>query len=184
MNYTVICILAIAVTQCTFAGEEGIAFQETKFFHRWAKENQHEFTPEGQEDLARWTAMITVNLFPTVKTGEDLATAANNLLELYEQVGGIVLRTVSKPKTADKEADHFIAVALPQKGFMEIAFARLVIAGGDACSIVYSHRITGEDGGEKAGTWLQEHAMDYEDTLMKLNVPEALSLAKASRKQP
>ena len=34
-------------------------FRGVTYLHRWTEKDQHEFTPEGQEDLQRWSEMIT-----------------------------------------------------------------------------------------------------------------------------
>ena len=36
----------------TEPAEADFVFREADYFHRWSQGNQHEFTPEGQEDLA------------------------------------------------------------------------------------------------------------------------------------
>lgn len=43
-------------------------FREVGYFHRWSKNDQHEFTPEKQEDLEKWADMITINGYPQVRS--------------------------------------------------------------------------------------------------------------------
>jgi len=155
------------------AEENKINLLGEDFVHRWSKGTQHEFTPSGQVDLKSWKDMLTVNHYPDSKTGEALAGVANNLLGLYKQHGGHVLRTNSIPRTEEKEAEHLIVVALPQKKFIEIVFARLVMNEAEGCSIVYSHRIYGSQAGDEASAWLKENGQKSEKELMGLNLSEA-----------
>jgi hypothetical protein len=74
------------------------------------KNDQHEFTPEKQEDLNKWSDMMTVNVYPDVGDGERLAATANAVLENYKSHQARVLKTRSVPRTADRPAEHLIAV--------------------------------------------------------------------------
>src|ERR1700742_1015097 len=82
-------------------------FNQTEYVHRWAQDDLHEFTPAGQEDLSKWTDMISVNFYPQVTDGDGLARVANQVLENYKADKGIILRTNSIPRTAEKPAEHF-----------------------------------------------------------------------------
>jgi len=69
--------------------------------------HQHEFTPEGQEDLENWSDMITINVYPDAHDGEALATKANAVLENYKSHKGKVLRTSSIPRTSKQACGAF-----------------------------------------------------------------------------
>jgi hypothetical protein len=43
------------------------------YFHRWSQNDQHEITPECQEDLEKWLDMITMNVDPSAHDGDALA---------------------------------------------------------------------------------------------------------------
>jgi hypothetical protein len=109
---------------------------------------QHEFTPEGQEDLEKWSEMITTNVYPDTHDGEALAAKANAVLENYKSHNGLVLKTSSIPRTSDRPAEHFIAVVFGRPNFIEVAFARFKLVEGVGCSIAYSHRIYGKKNGD------------------------------------
>src|SRR5215470_18785344 len=49
------------------------SFAGVEYFHRFTKDDQHEFTPNGQEDLSAWTDMVTINIYRKAKDGEALA---------------------------------------------------------------------------------------------------------------
>jgi hypothetical protein len=119
------------------ADKPAFVFRSAAYWHRWSQNDQHEFTPRGQEDLQKWTDMITV------------------------------LKTDSIPRTPDRPAEHYIAVVFGQPNFIEAAFARFkLVEGGTGCSIVYSHRIYGEKIGDQMSTWLKDNGPAIEKALM------------------
>ena len=71
------------VLQTAGMREKGGAFSfaGVKYLHRYTKDNQHEYTPNGQEDLKTWTDMVTILLYPKANDGEALAATANAVLE-------------------------------------------------------------------------------------------------------
>lgn len=152
-------------------------FRDTGYFHRWSKNNQHEFTPDKQEDLEKWSDMITVNGYPDVHDGDRLAQTANAVLENYKKVPGKVLKTNSVPRTANQPAEHFIAVSFTQPAFIEVAFARFKIVDGTGGSFVYSHRFYGEKMAEQASAWLDANGAVIEKALMEWSsMPSPASL--------
>jgi hypothetical protein len=154
------------------------------YFHRWSQNDQHEFTPTGQDDLEKWSDMITINVYPTAHDGDALAVKANAVLENYKSHGGRVLRTDSVPRTPDRPAEHFIAVVFGRPNFLEMAFGRFKLVDGVGCSIVYSHRIYGEKVGDQMSKWLNDNGPKIEKLLMDWNnSPPPASLRDLPRKQ-
>jgi hypothetical protein len=141
-------------------------FRNAGYFHRWSKNDQHEFTPEKQEDLDKWSDMMTVNVYPNVRDGDGLAQTANAVLENYQKNQAKVLKTSSMPRTADRPAEHFIAVVFTQPAFIEVAFARIKLMDGTGCSFIYCHRFYGEKIGDQASAWLDANGADIEKALM------------------
>ena len=56
--------LGLAASQAASAAEPAFVFRGVSYFHRWSQKEQHEFTPEKQEDLKKWSDMMTVNGYP------------------------------------------------------------------------------------------------------------------------
>lgn len=159
------------------AAKQAFVFRNVGYFHRWSKNEQHEFTPEKQEDLDKWSDMITVNGYPNVREGEGLAAMANAVLENYKKHQAKVLKTHSVPRTADRPAEHFIAVVFTRPNFIELAFARFKLVEGKGFSFVYSHRIYGEEIGEQMSAWLSAKGEEVEEALMEWNsMPSPASL--------
>ena len=154
-------------------------FKEAGYFHRWSLNNQHEFTPEGQEDLEKWAEMVTMNIYPNVHEGEGLASVANVVLDNYKNHKAVVLKTDSVPRTPERPAEHFIAVVFGQPKFIEVAYARFKLADGTGCSIVYSHRLYGEKIGDKMSAWLKENGPAIEKALMEWkDMPSPVALTR------
>ena len=116
------------------------SFGDVNYFHRFTKDNQHEYTPDGQEDLKAWTDMVTILSYPGAKDGEALAATANAVLENYKANKASVVKTDSVPRTRDKPAEHLIVVIFGRPEFIEAAFARFRMHGGIGSAVVYSHR--------------------------------------------
>jgi hypothetical protein len=142
-------------------------FREVTYFHRWSNNEQHEFTPDKQEDLDHWTDMITVNGYPDVHDGDSLAATANAVLENYKRAGGKILKTSSIPRTADRPAEHFIAVMFTRPAFSEIAFARFELRDNKGQSSVYSHRFYGDKKNDEASSWIKVNGAAVEKALLE-----------------
>lgn len=167
-----------AIAQTSGPAKAAFVFREVGYFHRWSKADQHEFTPEKQEDLEKWTDMMTVNGYPDVATGENLAARANAVLENYKAARAMVLKTDSLPRTADRPAEHLIAVVFARPTFIEAAFARFKLVDGIGCSYVYSHRVYGEKAGDAMSAWLKANGAQAEKALMETrNMPSPKALA-------
>jgi hypothetical protein len=163
--------------------KSAFVFDGVGYLHRWSMNQQHEFTPESQEDLEKWSDMITINVYSDTHAGEALATKANAVLENYKSHRGKVLRTSSVPRTSKQPAEHFIAVVFGRPNFIEVALARFKLVDGLGCSIVYSHRIYGEKIGDQMSAWLKTNGAEKEKALMEWNeIPSPASLTKASGK--
>jgi hypothetical protein len=150
------------------AGGKTLRFGDVDYLHRWSKDGQNEFTPKSDPDLATWRDMVTVNVFETVTTGEQLAELANRVLGNY-QASGKILRTDSKPRTADRPAEHLLVAALGNPAFLEAAFARLLLKDGVGYVVVRSHRVYGKTTGPAMSEWLQANGPQVEKTLMDWN---------------
>jgi len=142
-----------------------LSFGGTTYVHRWSQNGQNEFTPPNDADLARWRDMVTINVHDNVRDGDDLAALANGVLGNYRKFGKIV-RTDSKPRTAQHPAEHLVVAVLGDAGFLEAAFARFVLVDGGAQVIVYSHRIYDSKAGDAMSQWLAANGPSIEQTLM------------------
>jgi hypothetical protein len=156
-------------------GSPAFTFNSVEYFSRWSQGGQHEFTPRGQEDLERWTDMVTINRYTGVKDGDALAERANAVLKNYTKHQAKVLRTASVPRTADKPAEHLVAVVFGRPDFLEAAFARFQLIDGVGVSIVYSRRVYGQKVGNSMSSWLEKNGPAVEKALMDWDgIPAAI----------
>jgi len=146
-----------------------IGFGGAQYLHRWSRAGQNEFTPQGQEDLGKWRDMVTLDVHAKVGTGEQLAGLANGVLGNYEGAGGKIVRTDSKPRTPQKEAEHLVVALLSAPGVLEAAFARVLMVDGQGMVLVYSHRAYGPQAGATMGKWLEANGQKVETQLMGWN---------------
>ncbi len=151
---------------------------DVTYFHRFTKGDQHEYTPDRQEDLNRWTDMVTINYYRQAKDGEALAATANSVLENYKANKALVVKTDSVARTQDKPAEHLIVVLFPRPGFIEAAFARFRMYNGVGMSVVYSHRIYGNRSGNEMSAWLKQNGAATEKHLMQWNAVPKLPAAR------
>jgi hypothetical protein len=142
-----------------------LEFGGKAYVHRWSKNGQNEFTQPNDSDLARWRDMITINTHEAVRNGDQLADLANRVLGTYQSHGKIV-RTDSKPRTAQRSAEHLVVAVLGNPSFLEAAFARFVLIDGVGTVAVYSHRVYGKEAGPAMTDWLQANAQSIEKTPM------------------
>jgi len=149
------------------------SFANVKYFHRFTKDDQHEYTPAGQEDLNAWADMVTIQVYRKAKDGEALAATANAVLENYKANKALVVKTDSVPRTTDKPAEHLIVVIFGRPEFIEVVFARFRMNDGVGTAVIYSHRIYGRRVGDQMSAWLKESGPATEGNLMKWNaMPE------------
>jgi hypothetical protein len=155
-----------------------LTFRGVEYFHRWSKDGQNEFTPDGQTDLSKWNDMLTINVHEGVRNGDQLAELANRVLGSYQSLGPI-LGTHSTPRTRKRPAEHFVACVLPNPGFLEAVFARFVLSDGVGIVAVFSHRVYAEDAGPEMSRWLEANGPQVEQTLMAWDqVPQVPALKR------
>jgi hypothetical protein len=159
--------MMVSVTASGAQSSAPLSFNGGEFWHRWSEKGQHEFTPKGDEDLAKWKEMVTINVFDGVRDGEALARIANGVLGNYQK-NGHIMRTLSKPRTDTSEAEHFIAAVLQAPNVWEVAFARVLMFEGRGVVAVYSKRFYGEQDAAKdaMSTWFKANAVKIEKVLV------------------
>lgn len=147
--------------------DAAFSFADVEYFHRFTKEDQHEYTPADQEDLKTWKDMVTVLHFRNATDDEALATQANAVLENYKKAGGAVVKTTSVPRTKEKPAEHLIVVIFGRPEFFETAFARFKMLEEMGAAVVYSHRTYGENARDGMAAWVKKNGPATEKSLME-----------------
>jgi hypothetical protein len=142
-----------------------LQFDNVRFIHRWSKDGQHEFTPEGEDNLAKWTHMVTINRHPAVKNADQLTEIANRTVENYRR-NGLVMKTSSKPPAAGRTVEHLAVAVMGRPEFIEAAFTRFILANGTGFALTYSHRINERTAGPKMSAWFSANAQRKENALL------------------
>jgi hypothetical protein len=145
------------------------AFAGTDYFLRFTMEVSREYTPKGQDDLEKWTEMVTVVESRTASDGEGLANAAKLVTAKYREGKGKIIRSFLVPETKDRPAEHFAAVLFSESNSSEVAFARFKLHEGIGASVVYSHRFYGKEAVRDAAAWLKQNGQSTEKTLLEWN---------------
>ena len=171
---------AVPAAPATANEKRAFVFRAVEYFHRWSQNEQHEFTPKGQEDLKKWTDMVTLNIYRDARDGDALAAKANAVLANYKSASAKVLKTDSVPRTAERPAEHFIAVVFGRPDFIEVAFARIKLDDDTGCAIVYSHRMYGEKIGDEMSAWIKANGPEVEKALMEW-APSPVSVTREAR---
>ncbi len=151
-----------------------LRFDNVRFLHRWSKDGQHEFTPEGDENLARWSSMFTINRHPAVKNGDQLADVANRVAENYKRNGRII-RTASRQAGPIFDVEHLAVVMFTRPEFIEVAFTRFLLVNGTGFALTYSKRIHDRAAGPKMSEWLLANGQRTEALLLAWADTKALA---------
>jgi hypothetical protein len=157
---------------------EAFSLAGVKYFHRFTKDDQHEYTPDGQENLNAWTDMVTIHSYRKAKDGEALAATANAVLENYKANKALVVKTDSVPRSKDKPAEHLIVVIFARPEFIEVAFARFRMHEGIGTAVIYSHRVYGKKVGDEMSVWLEKNGPATEKNLMKWDAMASIPSTK------
>ena len=144
-----------------------ISFDGQEYLYKWSNEDLHEFTPGEQNVTGQWADMLTVNYYPVVSTGEDLAVVASAVLSNYEDVGGIVLGVESIPGTNLKPAEYIIAVVFGAPEAAEFAMVKFQLHDGIGASVAYAHREYGADVGNIMNDWMDANGTRLQEAITK-----------------
>lgn len=166
--------VGVAQKEAGSKSKMALNFNQTEYIHRWSQDDLHEFTPPGQDDLSKWTDMLSFNSYRQITDGEGLARVANQVLENYKSQKGIVLKTLSVPRTSERPAEHLIVVVFGRPAFLEAVQARFEMVNGKGISVIYSHRVYGKAAGPEMSAWLKDHGPATEKALMAWAFPSTL----------
>lgn len=176
-GWIIVCIAVLAIQTVAHASppratnknekKAAFSFADRKYFHRYTINDQHEYTPAGQDNLDAWTDMVTVHYYRQAKDGEGLALAANSVLGNYKASKAKIIRTDSVPRTKEKQAEHLVVAIFGDPGFIEVAFARFRMHNGVGTAVIYSHRVYGKKIGDEMSAWLEKNGPMTEKSLMK-----------------
>ncbi len=132
-----------------------VTFGGVPYFYRWRNANMRELTPRGQEDLQRWSDMVTVVYYPQVRDEAALLATAKAIAQAYQRNQGTLLKTETAPAAAGRPAEHFVSVTFNRPGTSELTCARVVLRDGMGVAVLYGHRAYGPRAALDLADWLR-----------------------------
>ena len=138
-----------------------VVYLGTKYFLRSTKDGQYVFTPDGQEDLQRWTDMITLSYFPQITEGKSLAAKALEWWSHCRSMRAHILDINFVPRIdqmPSRDNALYITsafIAQPYNNYDEFSYTAVRIVEGIGAVSTYAHREyrTGPAVHEKYSTW-------------------------------
>jgi hypothetical protein len=142
-----------------------VIFSGTKYFLRSTKDGQYVLTPGGQEDLQRWTDMITLSYYPEITEGKSLAAKAIDWWDHCRSTRIHILEINFVPRIDQMPARDnaiyttFTLLAKPYNDYDEFAYTALRIVEGIGATSTYSHREYRTDlvSSERDFTWARKN---------------------------
>jgi len=153
------------------ASAQSVIFAGIKYYLRAHQNDQYIFTPSGQENLGRWTDMITLAYDPKVTEGKQLAEKAITWWQLNRDARVHFVQINYVPRLdqipARGDALYLTATVLdrPNHDFDEFAYTTIRLVEGKATTARYSHREyrTGFSSPERTTAWVKMHVSLGED---------------------
>jgi len=146
-----------------------LTFDENQYDHQWSSDSIHEFTAQGQSVTGRWSNMLTVNFYEDIHDKHGLALVAKQVLENYEQAGGIIMGVETLNESKEHAGEILMSVVFGAEDIAEIAYVKFRIESGQGTSIAYAHREYGEKIGTKINKWLNMNGKRVRQALVDFN---------------
>ena len=158
-----------------------VTFRGTTYSLSLTNGNRYDFMPAEQKESS--FDALTLLLLARIKDGEALADLANRTLTKLQGVKATILRTNSVPASAQKPAEHFMAVVIPGPDALQFAASRYVLVVGEGVEVIYMHTIHGKAVGDPMSKWMKENGPDVEQQLMQFDVAHMVSLVNPQTTQ-
>lgn len=162
MRYRALALaLLLASPIASAAPPPGFQVGDTAYLLRWTGDGGlAEYTPEGQDDLNRYSEMISLAPTPAELAPAGMAGYARAMADFVrEGRNGDVLSQDCVPEAADHAAECTMLVAYAGREATELAFTRLVAVGStNVAALVLSHREYGDASPALAKAWLASPA--------------------------
>lgn len=149
---------AVAPLAAAAAPPSKVRIGETVYEHRWSDGDFHEFTPTGQDDLDRYSEMITLPPSPAGRTAADLERYTDEKATTTRTRGGEVLSQRCEPATPTHVPDCTLLVVYAKPDHVELAVSKHMAAAGTIVPVLFAHREYGEGAGQRAQAWMASPA--------------------------
>jgi len=149
--------------------DSALEFSGQEFLFRNALEDQRQFTPRGQSDMARSTDMVVLGRFPYARNSAALSGVANMVVSNYLKEHALILSVRTIAGTDDQPGEQFASVVVGSPVYYEADFCRFRMVNGVGCLVSYQHRIYGANAQDDMTAWLKAHGAAAEHNLLNWN---------------
>jgi hypothetical protein len=143
-----------------------VTFNDTEYIFRSSEGGLYRFTPEGQEDLSKWSDMLSINIYPGSQGEHALRDIFHSVFATYV-LDGDVEAGESQPNTKTGRIEHLVVVTFVMPDFDESLRARFLLVGESCVGITHSHRTYGESANTDLQAWLDGGGADVTEKLME-----------------
>jgi hypothetical protein len=185
---SVLFAIALAATAVAFAAAATpnpqspatakVMFRGTEYLLRSSHGNGYDFTPQGQEDMATFTDMLELNLYPTAHDQEALATITSRVQAIAQGAKATILRTISVSASGQQPGEHFFAAVMPTPHGVDFDAIRFVLVDQEVAGVFYTHRSQGESAAAKTSEWVTKNAAEVEQQLLQFDASRMVSSVK------
>ncbi|MFT3792570.1 MAG: hypothetical protein QM741_16235 [Rudaea sp.] len=182
-NFAIFVALALASTSAVAdSPAPTVTFRGTTYRLSRTSGNEYDFTPAEQTPPS--ADVLTLLVLSRIKDGEALADLANRTLSKLKDTKATIVRTNSVPASAQKPAEHFMAVVIPSPDALQFGASRYVLVGGEGVEMIYMHTIHGNAVGNEMSRWLDKNGADVEQKLMQLDASSMMPTTPAAAQAP
>jgi hypothetical protein len=169
---------AAAMADLQSAATAKVTFRGTEYLLRSSHGNGYDFTPRGQEDLATFTDMLTLNLYPAAHDQEALATITSRVQAIAQGAKATILRTISVSASGQQPGEHFLAAVMPTPHDVDFDAIHFVLVDQQGVGVFYTHRSYGESAAGTTNAWVTKNAADVEQQLLRFDASRMVSAVK------
>lgn len=147
---------AAALDRGATARGKPVTLAGVTYLPRWNSATQFEYTPTGQEDLKRWSEMITFVDVPGLTSSGRLIQYRDALRANSSKDGAVLGEQCVPSDEAPREC--WLSTALKGDGFVETTISRITTVNGAGLVAIFAHREYGPQAADKATAWLRSPA--------------------------
>lgn len=151
---------ALLALACASAAAQPAILQigGTPYHHRYSEGALHEYTPAGQDDLDRYSDLVTLLPSPEGMTSTDLERFTAGMVDVHRSRGGDVLSRACEAAAATHAAQCTVMVMFVHSTYVEAAVARHMAMRDGIGAVSFSHREYGPDARRRVVAWIDSDA--------------------------
>ncbi len=176
--------LAAAMADLQSPATAKVTFRGTEYLLRSSHGNVYDFTPRGQEDLATFTDMLSLDLYPSAHDQEALATITSRVQGVAQGAKATILRTISVSASGQQPGEHFLAAVMPTPHGVDFDAIHFVLVDKEAVGVFYTHRSYGESAAGTTSAWVTKNAAEVEQAVLQFDASRMVLAVKNPASPP